>query len=435
MLAIGLLAAAQDSKSVITGEVRTLKGAPAPGVRVAAMSAEKQGELPSLYGVAVTDAAGRYRIEGIPKGRYYVIAGSLGAPLYHPDTSTPDGATIFTLTGAPVSGINFSADSARLGSPPEWNFSSPGGATTEGPSLVTEVQLGWRDRDGRLLATVGPVGLFGDYDTSADGGRIAVTGMNAGSTIEGGRAVAPSADIWILDGERGAIRPFTAGPGDNFNPIWSPDGKRIAFTSNRNGNADIFIKSVDGGEEVAFVNTPDYESAEGWSRDGRYILYVSGAGAQRNIFARPASGSGQAIRVVGGNFRADEPQPSFDGKWIAYTSDESGQFEIYIAAFPDGDRKTRVSFDGGGRPRWTTGGKELFFMTPTATVMKANLTYPENGARVAATAPSRLWYNGCTTSSPTMHRIGVTADGERFLLRVNCEDWRMAQTDQTQPRK
>ena len=222
----------------------------------------------------------------------------------------------------------------------------------------------------------------------------------------------------------------TQDPADDINPVWSqPDGKRIAFTTYRKGNADIYIKNANGvGPETPLLESSTDEMVEDWSKDGRYIAYLYGTGEFRDIYALPLTEgkpdpAQKPFPVVQGHFHKDEPQFSYDGKWLAYTSDETGVYQIYVVSFPALDQKLQVSQTGGGQPRWRKDGKELLYRDPSdgrifAVDIKA-------GAKIEAGVPQALFrpgaYNGTWAIDPTRHHLSVAPDGQRFLL-VRVQD-------------
>lgn len=275
---------------------------------------------------------------------------------------------------------------------------------------VANMQLAWVNRSGQIQAGAGDTAQQGDYDVSPDGKMIAVTRQD-GNT----------ADIWVIDWQRGgnAAR-LTLDPADDINPVWAADGTRVAFTTYRKGNADIYIKNANGvGGEVPLLESPATEIVEAWSHDGRYVAYLTGQDNSLDIYVLPQFGDKKPFPIVQGRFQKNEPQFSYDGKWLAYTSDESGTFEVYVVAFPSGDNRLKISRDGGGEPRWRADGKELVYRALDRQVMTVDLTM--TGLKIEASVPRPLFpgnFNSPMTRDPTRHQLGVSADGQRFLVRV-----------------
>ena len=286
-----------------------------------------------------------------------------------------------------------------------------GGTASRAQIVAGNAVYGWRDRTGKLLGLAGEQGAYGDIDLSPDGKFIAITRQDA----------APGSDIWVIDWERAGVPTrLTLDPADDINPIWSPAGDRIAFTTYRKGNADVYVKNANGvGAETPLLESPSDELVEDWSKDGKYIAYKLGREAVEDLYVLPLSGNDKKpIPVVTGPFRKDEPQFSYDGKWLAYTSNESGgTFEVYVISFPAGDQKLRISaIGGGGQPRWRQDGKELFYKAPDNSVMAVDI---KPGPRIEAGIPRRLFgaVNLASSRDPVRHQWSVTPDGQRFLLR------------------
>jgi Tol biopolymer transport system component len=292
-------------------------------------------------------------------------------------------------------------------------FQGVGGATTFGRGRTGQEQFAWVDRKGGRGGGALDGGPYGDMDLSPDGKLIAITKQDPG---------APHADIWVIDWEKALPHRLTTDPVDAVDPVWSPDGARIAFTSWRKGNADIYVKNANGvGEETPLLESSANESVEDWSRDGKYIAFKFGKDSIQDIFVLPLEGGkpGKPFPVVHGQYQKDEPQFSKDVKWLAYVSDENerGRFQVYIVSFPVGNLKQQVSTDGGGQPRWSWDGKQLFYRTLDNRYMAVDLNL---GAKIEASSPRIM--GSSTTSNPssgdpTRHMWSVAADG-RFLVRV-----------------
>ncbi len=284
------------------------------------------------------------------------------------------------------------------------------GAPAGRAAVSNPAKFAWFDRTGRPVEDAGEQGPYGDMDLSPDGKLIALTKQEPGS---------PGADIWVVDWQRaGVATRLTLDPADDINPVWSPDGLRVAFTTYRKGNADIYVKNANGsGAETPLLDTPVDEIVEDWSKDGRFIAYLSGQNNVPDIYALPLDGDKKPFPVVQGNFRKNEPQFSYDGKWLAYTSEESGTFQVYVMSFPAGEQKVQVSTDGGGMPRWRKDGKELFYKTLRGVVMAVDI---KAGAKLESGAPRILFTTrntNPTSMDPSRHMMAVTPDGQRFLMR------------------
>jgi eukaryotic-like serine/threonine-protein kinase len=292
-------------------------------------------------------------------------------------------------------------------------FQGLSGASTSGRARVTASQFGWIDRAGGRAGAALEPGQYGDVDLSADGKFIAVTRQEAG---------AAAADIWVFDWAKQVPQKITNDPVDAVDPVWSPDGRRVAFTSFRKGNADIYVTNANGvGAETPLLESGANESVEDWSRDGRFLAFQFGKDAFHDIYALPIENGkpGKPFPVVEGRYQKNEPQFSKDGKWLAYTADqnEPGTFQVYVVSFPVPDRKLQVSTEGGGQPRWSWDGKRIFYRTPDNRMAYVEMTL---GNTLQAGPP--VFIGAAATTNPTAadltrHMFSVAEDG-RFLVRI-----------------
>jgi len=288
-----------------------------------------------------------------------------------------------------------------------------GEMAASGRGQTGTMRFGWVDRTGSRIGGAIEAGPHGDMDVSPDQKFIALTKQEAG---------APGADIVVVEWEKGIETRLTLDPADDINPVWSHDGSRIAFTSFRQGNADIFVRNANGvGPETPLVATPGDEFVEAWSRDGRYLAYLGGTDRFQDIYVLPLEEGGTPFPVVQGPFRKDEPQFSYDGKWLAYTADESspGQFEVYVISFPQLDQKRKVSIDGGGQPRWRQDSNELFYRTVDSYMAVDFMPGPkiDSGVPRPMFPTPTIGGGNISASDPVRHQWTVRPDGQRFLIR------------------
>jgi dipeptidyl aminopeptidase/acylaminoacyl peptidase len=195
--------------------------------------------------------------------------------------------------------------------------------------------------------------------------------------------------------------------------MWSPDGSRVAFESDRKHQADIFVRAAGGsGAEDQLTDAESQSSPADWSADGRFILYQDRepVGNRRmRLSAIPIVPPHRPITVVPPAW-TDVVNARFspDGKWVAYGRDESGRIEVFVVSFPDGQGKVQISISGGANPRWTRGGHELLFSDFGGTVMSVAI---ETAHGFRASPPRPLF-----TLPPGSLAWEVSADGERFLV-------------------
>ena len=277
-------------------------------------------------------------------------------------------------------------------------------------------QFVWFDRSGKALEFVANSDIGNGYNSSLspDARYLAI----------GDRIIGGTSDIWLLDLSRRVPSRFTFDPKFDLTPVWSPDGRRIAFNSDRKGRFDVYVKPVAGAgnEEELLVGAEEYdETPSDWSPDGRFVLYTrlpTGAGVHTDIWAVPLDGDRKAFPVVETRFDEANGQFSPDGGWIAYQSNESGRREIYVQPFPSVGEKRLVSGSGGGQVRWRQDGKELYFLTPDNRLMAVPIRLGPGRASVEIGTPVPLF---TTRLAGTPEHFGarhynVSRDGQRFLV-------------------
>jgi serine/threonine protein kinase/Tol biopolymer transport system component len=227
-------------------------------------------------------------------------------------------------------------------------------------------QLTWFDRRGRTLGTVGDTAEFQGLRLSPDEQRVAVVQADPKLNMP---------DIWLLDIPRNVASRFTFNPWLDVSPIWSPDGTRVAFTSTRSGQFQMFERATSGtADEVQVFQAEDSVSPDDWSPDGRFILYSTDPQAHNAYLKLLRLSDRQSTTVLASRFNQRQGRFSPDGRWLAYTSDESGRQEVYVSPFPVQGDRVQLSSGGGAEAAWRKDGKELFYMAPDGTLMSVELT-------------------------------------------------------------
>ena len=262
----------------------------------------------------------------------------------------------------------------------------------------------WFDRKGKELDAVGAPDVYGNVFLGPNGRSVAVDKTDMESL---------NMDVWTYDLERGSSKRLTFDPAIDALPVWSPDGSRLAFGSNRLLGQDLYIKNADGAQEEKCIVQDELNKYPGdWSKDGKYILYtratdlwfVSLPDLKTSPFLKTAS------VISNGQF-------SPDGKWVAYASNESGKWEIYVTSFPEARGKWQISTGGGEQPRWRSDGKELFYLSSDDKMMAVPVT---TGANFDAGAPVALFQ--ATPRQPVLvydrFVYDVSHDGQRFLINT-----------------
>ena len=274
--------------------------------------------------------------------------------------------------------------------------------TASGTASGTEI-LTWYDRSGRRLGTVGEQGEFYDLDLSPDEKKIATTELNTAI-----------ATIWIRDLASNLKTRLTFSDGAHLTPLWSPDGKEVAFTSNQ--QAAISVKTIgSSAPERTLLSSPNpiYQAISDWSRDGRYLMYEQGTGVNTDLWVLPLSGDSKPFPYTSGSSRgAFSP----DGHWVAYVGQEGGRPEVFVAPFPWTGAKWQVSNGGGAGPRWRADGKELFYFD-----FNGVTAVEVDGARSAFQVGSSKLLFRLPLRGIMSREYAPSHDGQRFLAVTPSE--------------
>jgi serine/threonine protein kinase/Tol biopolymer transport system component len=266
--------------------------------------------------------------------------------------------------------------------------------------------LQWVDRSGMPLGEAGATGAHENVSLAPGGDRLVETRLD-GTT----------GDIWVADLTRGSSSRFTFDPALDDNAIWSPDGSQIVFASSRDGGVrNLYIKSAGGaGQEELLLKTDASKFPTDWSRDGQYILYTELMNGQ-DVWVLPLSGDKKPMPFLQTPFPENRARFSADGRWIAYTSYESGQGQVYVQSFPPSGGKWQISTAGGVEPHWRGDGRELFYIFGGA--MWAVDVTATNPTSFTAGVPRKL-FDAVLGTGNLNTRYDVTRDGQRFLLNGN----------------
>jgi len=266
-------------------------------------------------------------------------------------------------------------------------------------------RLVWVDVSGKELEQVGERGDYRNPALSPSGDRLA---FSVGDP-RGGKD-----DVWIRDLARGVNSRFTFGGANNGAPLWSPDGTKIVFRSDRNGTPDLFEKSASGqGEETLVFKSNEAKAPTSWSRDGRYIAFSSqNPKSSWNTWALPTFGDRKPFPIVAGPFVEVNAVFSPDTRFVAYQSDESGDPEIYVQTFPVASGKWQISNAGGIDPSWRADGKALYYRSADQRLMAVEI---QSGEGFNVGLPQPL-FPARVRSGTTRNKYAASRDGQRFLL-------------------
>jgi eukaryotic-like serine/threonine-protein kinase len=312
----------------------------------------------------------------------------------------------FALTGEPTTILNdiqYQPQVKRA----LFGASGNGLLVAQSGSGVALSQLVWFDRQGKELGALGKPDVYGNVLIAPNGKSAAVSMTDIASQ---------NTDVWTYDLQLDHAKRLTFDPSADSVPIWSPDAARLVFASNRLSFNDLYVKNSDGAQEEKSIVHDDIDKfPNDWSRDGKYILYtrhtdlwfVNLLDLKKSLFLKAPS------LLRNGQF-------SPDGKWVAYASNETGKWEIYVTSFPEPRGKWQVSVGGGEQPRWQSDGRELFYLSSDSKMMAVPVT---TGANFEARTPVALFQATPRQPIPIFDLFvyDVSRDGQRFLINTQVK--------------
>jgi serine/threonine-protein kinase len=262
------------------------------------------------------------------------------------------------------------------------------------------------DRQGRASPLPGvPLDSYRDVRVSPDGARLALATQN---------------DVWIYDLTRATLSRLTTDPAQDTRPLWTPDGQRIVFTSNRAGYPELFWRPADGtgSDQRLLARAKDLIDlrADGWSADGTQLLFTEVPPRLQCAIGQIAIERPSEVKVlVKSEFCSDFSAVSRDGRWIAYHSNVSGRQEIYVERYPELGNRQQISTGGGVRPLWSRDGRELFFSTPDNRQM---LAVPvQSGTTLVAGRPQVLFEFAMMPPTAGTRPYDIAPDGRLLIIR------------------
>jgi serine/threonine protein kinase len=416
-----------------------------PGNRTALQKVSASGGAPTAATVLAQGEVGHYRPSFLPDGKHFLYRGSTGSemsgPIYLGSLDSPerkllltaDASNVFysqghllflretTLMAQPfdlrrlaltASAFPIAENIQTQGNfPPSGVFSASenGVLVYQGGGATANFQLVWFDRTGKQIGVLGEPAAYNSLELSPDGRQASVSIPD-----ESGKG----RDIWLYDVARGLRTRFTFDRANALASIWSPDGSRVVFNSGRNGHLDMYQKASSGAgvEEVLVEGSLD-KYPTSWSPDGRFILYDSiGGSTSLNLFVLPLFGDRKPFPFLQTQFNEVSGRFSPDDRWVVYSSNESGRYEVYVAPFPGPGGKWQISTAGGDWPRWRSDGNEIFYLAPGRGLMAAAVNGKGSSFEVGAVKP--LFQ---TRATGLEDRYAVSSDGQRFLINTAPE--------------
>jgi len=336
-------------------------------------------------------AVGTFEATGGSAGRILLVdqsAGIRAAPFdaAHPAPTSVDASVL--------SDVYYDPENESLG----WLAVSATGTAVYAAGNPSRTSLVWADREGKVEPLIKDQDLYREVSLSPDGLKAVVR---------------HEMDLWVHDLRRGTRIRLTSGTGSNFRPVWSPDGARIVFASNRGGEWDIYQQPADGsGAAEVVLKRPYDQFPYSMLPDGTLLYLELHPKTARDLWTLSPDGKTSLLRGTPFNELTGVFSPGSGGgpRFVAYASDESGRSEIYVQAYPSGANRIPVSTGGGITPRWSPDGKELFYVTGDAIVAVAMRPDGSFGA------PRRLLERSNFFINPRFNGYSLSPDGKRFLM-------------------
>ncbi len=270
-------------------------------------------------------------------------------------------------------------------------------------------RLTWFDRSGKSLGAITEPGGYYEPSLSIDGKKVLF------ARDEGGM---PS-DIFLLDLSRGSTTRLTFDAANDFSSVFSPDGSQVVFASNRSEPGDFYRKASSGAgtDELILKGKGIGAYPDSWSRDGKYLIYemIGSVKTKTDLWVLPMVGEPTPFPYLESEFVEARAQFSPDGRWVAYSSDESGRAVVYVQSFPISGGKWQISTAGGDQPQWRGDGKELFYIAQDRSLMAVTIG---GGATLEVGRPTVLFQTTVLITGTTDDRSSYvpTQDGQRFLM-------------------
>lgn len=264
----------------------------------------------------------------------------------------------------------------------------------------------WVDRTGKITPLSASLAGAHGQRISSDGKRLVFK---------------KDKNLWLYEFERDTVLRFTDDESENWWPLWTPDNKSVIFNEVRDGTWDLFWKSAEGGPVELFAKTDYAPQPQSWSSDGKKLVFTQGPHPKNgiDIWILPFDGDRTPRPLIQTRYNEFHPTFSPDGRWLAYASDETGSWEIYVRPYPSLDTVTRISTDGGCEPLWAPDGREIFYRDKTGNKMMAASITTEPTLQVGK--PEQLFEGNYFLCSYWGRVYDISLDGEKFLMVSETE--------------
>ena len=310
-------------------------------------------------------------------------------------------STLGEVTGAPVSiadSVNYMLTTSRA------EFAASRSGTIVYQSGVKTFRLSWIDRAGHALGEVGSPSGLGRVRLSPDGSRAVFDRMQQRSG---------TFDLWTIDVKTGAETQLTSSPGSEFLGVWLPDSHAVVFCAPRGGPPHLYRKDLTTGDETELLPAGSVQWPGDVSPDGRLLVFTQrGPRGDRDVWTLPLAGGGQASPLLSSPADEADVRVSGDGRFVSFTSNESGRAEVYLAPFPKALVRTKVSSDGGRMARWGPNGREIVYLSADRRVV----SIPVRAATPLELGKPRPLFT--LKDDERWAGFEMSPDGQRFLATV-----------------
>ena len=333
----------------------------------------------------------------------YVPSGHL---VYVQDTTllaVPFDVDRLEVTGGPVP-MSEGVVTGIFSGAAHFSVSDSGALVYVSGSYQEDRTLVWVDREGREEALAAEPRAYTYPRISPDGGRLALDVRDQ------------EHDIWIWDFARETLARLTFAPGRDVYPVWTPDGRQMAFGSNRGGQFKLYWKAVDGtGAVERLTESENPQSPTAFTPDGKQLVFNEINGQNQDLGVLFLEGSSEPLLATEFAERHGDISPG--GRWLAYQSNASGQDEIYVRPFPNvEDGQWLISHGGGTRPLWSPDGRELFYVAPGARLMAVPVHVQTESSFAAGNAKELFGGYYAPREGAPGRTYDISPDGERFLM-------------------
>jgi len=313
-------------------------------------------------------------------------------------------AQAFDLSKGQLTGDAFAiAEAAGSGLTLNLHSASESGVLGYRTGRFESKQFTWYDRGGKRLGSIGDARDYWQFPVSPDNRRLAAQVRESGRNYH-----------WQLDLAGGIVSRLTSGQSEDT-AAWSPDGSEIIFGSRAGADrTDLFRKVVGGGEEHLLFSSNQPKFPKQWLRDGS-LLFINTAG--KSLYRLPLRKDASPEVLLKTEYSKDTPRVSPDGRWISYSADESGRWEVYVASYPSFQQRRQVSNNGGVQGAWRKDGKELHYLTLDGMLMAVAV---KPGPPLETGIPQTLFPTRIPVT-PTFDQYAVFDDGRKFLLIESVE--------------